>query len=243
MSRVDGAEGRSTGEAPVTGAPEPADEAPRRRGRPPKVPRDLLRARILDAAARVFADRGFAEATTEEIASVAGIARPSVYDQFGSKADLFVAVVERSMARIFEHMGESLATTGHLLDRERTSANLAAFFEVLVTEPEHVLMLRLADRGGVGAAGERASAMRQELVAAIAQYLIDVWTSPKLIAPADAHLLATMIEAGVEAIAFRHLESPDRSIEELVSFITEFLHGGFSWLDGNPDHLPAGDAP
>jgi AcrR family transcriptional regulator len=53
------------------------------------------RARLLDAAAEVFAKRGFETATLDEVASAAGYTKGAVYSNFASKTDLLIALLER----------------------------------------------------------------------------------------------------------------------------------------------------
>ncbi|MBA3302170.1 MAG: TetR/AcrR family transcriptional regulator [Thermoleophilaceae bacterium] len=55
---------------------------------------------MLDAALRVFADRGYTGATMDDIAGAAGVTKPLVYSYFASKEDLF--------ERCVEHAGDSL---------------------------------------------------------------------------------------------------------------------------------------
>lgn len=50
---------------------------------------------LLDAAARVFAARGFAGAGVDVIAREAGVTVPVLYDHFRSKTDLYTELVER----------------------------------------------------------------------------------------------------------------------------------------------------
>ena len=50
------------------------------------------RARLLEAAARVYARRGFNGATLEEVASEAGFTKGAVYAHFGSKENLLLAL-------------------------------------------------------------------------------------------------------------------------------------------------------
>jgi AcrR family transcriptional regulator len=52
------------------------------------------RARMLDAAQRVFGDRGYASSTIEAIASEAGVAVDTVYAGFGSKRGLLSALMD-----------------------------------------------------------------------------------------------------------------------------------------------------
>lgn len=68
--------------------------------------RAQTRAALLDAAAWVFVDRGFAGASVEAIAAEAGYTRGAFYSNFASKEELFVALLQergvewaRSLAR------------------------------------------------------------------------------------------------------------------------------------------------
>lgn len=63
------------------------------RGRPPRERAGEVDARILDAARRVFLEHGLAGATIDEIASVSGASKPTIYGRFSSKEALFTAVV------------------------------------------------------------------------------------------------------------------------------------------------------
>lgn len=51
------------------------------------------RAQILDAAATVFAEKGFHRATTKEIATVAGVSPGTIYNYFSSKRELLFAML------------------------------------------------------------------------------------------------------------------------------------------------------
>jgi TetR/AcrR family fatty acid metabolism transcriptional regulator len=50
---------------------------------------------ILDAASKVFAQRGFHGATTRHIAREAGVAEGTIYNYFDSKGDLLIAILMR----------------------------------------------------------------------------------------------------------------------------------------------------
>lgn len=69
---------------------------------PPNIdlPDDDRRTEILDAAASLFADRGYGPVTVDEIGAAVGITGPSVYKHFPSKAAVLVEIGRRSGARL-----------------------------------------------------------------------------------------------------------------------------------------------
>src|SRR5215470_12032588 len=66
-----------------------------RPGRPPKDLAGDVKARILDAAQRVFLARGYQSASLDEIAEAAPASKPTIYAHFDGKEALFEAVVAR----------------------------------------------------------------------------------------------------------------------------------------------------
>jgi TetR/AcrR family transcriptional repressor of mexJK operon len=81
--------------------PPPSPEPSARRGRPPLDP-DIRRRHLLDIAARLFADRGYAETTLDAVGKSAGMTKRSIYELIGDKAALFCAVCNHSHASIGE---------------------------------------------------------------------------------------------------------------------------------------------
>jgi len=61
-----------------------------------RLPAAQRREQLLDVAAQLFSTRGYAGATTAQIAKEAGITEPIIYRHFKSKRDLFVALIERT---------------------------------------------------------------------------------------------------------------------------------------------------
>ncbi|MCL5959293.1 MAG: TetR/AcrR family transcriptional regulator [Chloroflexi bacterium] len=58
----------------------------------------IRRAQILEAAARVFAEKGYHETTTREIADAADLSEGTIYIYFESKADLLFGILDRLAA-------------------------------------------------------------------------------------------------------------------------------------------------
>jgi AcrR family transcriptional regulator len=76
-----------------------------RRGRPPKDQAGDVKARILDAAQRVFLKRGYQSASLDEIAETAPASKPTIYAHFPGKEALFEAVVGRVIDGLTEFEG------------------------------------------------------------------------------------------------------------------------------------------
>jgi AcrR family transcriptional regulator len=71
--------------------------------------RDATRERVLDAARDVFAERGVIGATVEEICDRAGFTRGAFYSNFGDKAAVLEALIDREHARLLAHLDANLA--------------------------------------------------------------------------------------------------------------------------------------
>lgn len=65
------------------------------------------RTALLDAARRLFAERGFAGAGREDIVELAGVTRGALQHHFGRKHDLFLAVVEELEAELGQRIMEA----------------------------------------------------------------------------------------------------------------------------------------
>jgi AcrR family transcriptional regulator len=85
----------------------------------PEMRRDQTRAYLLEAAAAVFAARGFHGATLDEIAEAAGFTKGAIYSNFGSKEDLFLALVEQREQAMLDQFFSAAApgaTTAEVID-------------------------------------------------------------------------------------------------------------------------------
>ena len=74
-------------------------------GRPPKELAGDVKARILDAAQRIFLQRGYQSASLDEIAETAPASKPTIYAHFPGKEALFEAVVARIVEGLMNFEG------------------------------------------------------------------------------------------------------------------------------------------
>jgi|SRR6185437_4484406 len=82
-------------------------------------------AEILAAARKVFATRGFSDATVDEIASAAGIAKGTVYLYYPSKRDIYLAALKHGLLELQDrtratmHAAEGIRAKLHAFIRTR----------------------------------------------------------------------------------------------------------------------------
>lgn len=73
---------------------------------------------LLDAAEEVFAEKGFAPATLDDIARAAGYTKGAIYKHFTTKEDLFLAVSDRYWRRYFENFSEVMSSATQIGEAE-----------------------------------------------------------------------------------------------------------------------------
>ena len=73
---------------------------------------DQRRETILRAATEVFARAGYRAGKVSEVAAGVGVTEPVIFQNFGSKAALFAAVLDRAAARVRASLDETVAGFG-----------------------------------------------------------------------------------------------------------------------------------
>jgi AcrR family transcriptional regulator len=109
---------------------------------PERVAEPAVRDRILAAAFSAFTERGFAEASTLEIATRARVSKRELYALFGNKQDMLIACISERAKRL-----RLPVDLPELNDRETLRKTVTAFGARLVrevSEPAVVSMFRLA---------------------------------------------------------------------------------------------------
>lgn len=129
---------------------------------------------LLDAAEDVFAEKGFAPATLDDIARAAGYTKGAIYKHFATKEDLFLAVSDRYWRRYFDNFADVMASSeevgSHELDQIATrwrqlSRDRGAEHAAL----GHEFALYLLRNPEVR---ERVAKKRSEVVEALAEFII-----------------------------------------------------------------------
>lgn len=115
-----------------------------RAGRPPRELAGEVDARILDAAQRLFLERGLAGTSVDEIARLARAGKPSIYARFPDKETLFTAVVSRTVLASIDRF-ESDAPTGVSVEERLNSLGVNILKWVLVSEDIGMIRLAIAE--------------------------------------------------------------------------------------------------
>ncbi len=67
---------------------------------------DVRKGEILDAAEKLFNEKGYSKTTTEDILEMTGIARGTLYYHFKGKEDILLAVIDRQIEKREQSMRE-----------------------------------------------------------------------------------------------------------------------------------------
>lgn len=129
---------------------------------------EATRADILNAAERIFAEKGFTRASTQEVAAAAGVSQSQIHYHFGSKEALWDATHDRVFREYYQVQVEIL--TGALQPGEdRLSRSVEAYFRFFQGHPSfaRMLMHNLLEGGTLGGdPGEHLSRMGAGVVQA-----------------------------------------------------------------------------
>ena len=157
---------------------------PRGRHRlPPEVVARSQRERLLDAAIRVVAEKGYAAATIGDLTGEAGVSRTTFYELFEDKEACFLAAYDGAVELLVRRVTSAYESEERW--PERAAAGLAALLEALAEEPQ-LARLALVD---VGAAGTgRAAPLPRRGAAADAALRRGARLRPRRARPAREHL-------------------------------------------------------
>jgi AcrR family transcriptional regulator len=144
LSKPDGDDGLPGEEDKMGLADKDLRGAAPRVGRPPMEFAGEVEARILDAAAKVFLERGFSGASIAEIAVAARAGKPTIYARYPDKEALFEAAFLRRVAarnaRLETHRAE-----GETVEQRLVTVGVALVEESLTEDFIGLMRLALAE--------------------------------------------------------------------------------------------------
>jgi AcrR family transcriptional regulator len=124
------------------------------------------RAVLIEAAGRLFGERGYEATRLDEIAAAAGVTKPIVYRHFDSKRDLYLALLDR-------HRDDLAGFVASIPARGSTEERLRTVLEVwldYVQARSYAWRMLFRDTGG----GPEIAARRREVHARARAVLVEV---------------------------------------------------------------------
>jgi AcrR family transcriptional regulator len=196
---------------------------PKTRSRPTRA---QTRARLLQAAGEVFAERGYDRASLDDVAAAAGLTKGAVYSSFSSKDELFYALMA-------ERIDERLGLVAEAVDRQSTPEAMTAdagsgLLGLISSQADwHLLFIEFWARA-VRDPGLRKEFARHRRAAreVIARFLEQQATEAGVDLPAPADQLAIAVLALSNGIAIEHLADPDNIDPSTFGVILSLLLQG-----------------
>jgi AcrR family transcriptional regulator len=170
---------------------------------------DARRRQLFDVALRLFAKRGYAATTMDDIAEAAGVTKPLVYQHFESKRALYLELMDVFSGELVNRIVTATADAGG--PRQQVELGFAAYFELMVGNEQAFRLLYgrdAPDDPELGAALRRV----EDTIAEAIDPLIDAGLDPehRLLL---AHAVVGMAEGASRHWLDAHLKesSPDDS--------------------------------
>jgi len=183
------------------------------------------RERLIDAATRVFARRGYHAATLEEVAREAGYSTGAVYSNFAGKEELFLALADRQIAGRAEQaeaIAEVAAEAESSGESDALQKAIARWFRAFIEDNEEWPLLFYE----FWSYGVRSPHLREEFEArrraardAIARPLADAARSRGLRLRYPPEQLAAAMSGVINGLAFERTVDPEALSEKVAAFV------------------------
>jgi AcrR family transcriptional regulator len=123
---------------------------------------DLQRARVLDAMARVVAERGYDAATVADVVRAAGVSRTTFYEQFSSKEACFLEAYRHGIDSVDDRIRTAVHAAGPGGWRAQLRAGIRGYLDALAADPALArTSLHEVHAAGSAALDARADALRR----------------------------------------------------------------------------------
>ena len=196
-----------------------------------RLPRDQRRAQLLDAANDVFTTRGYHAAAMDDIAAVAGVSKPVLYQHFASKLELYLALLDLACDSLVETVRQGLDSTE--VNADRVVAAMGAFLDFVSSTSGEFRFVFESDLTGDGRVQERLWRVNNDVADLIAAVIAEDTRLP----PEHSKLLAISL-VGLAQVGARYWVS-DRSaaigLDQAKALVSTLAWRGIS---GFPLHEP-----
>jgi AcrR family transcriptional regulator/acyl-coenzyme A thioesterase PaaI-like protein len=178
---------------------------------------------ILAAGSRVIAERGFANATTKEIAAAAGMTAPTMYQYVRSKDELLFMICESCFRNLSGLVDEAISALTDPLDRLR-----AAISALVEASEEHRAEVRLLARETASLPPALRAKVHERWHAFLGRFadLVAEGTAAGRLRPIDPLVAAHLIESLCDVWALRRLALRPHGLEQIKAEIVQLILRG-----------------
>jgi AcrR family transcriptional regulator len=178
-----------------------------RRERQPRMPIEVRREQVLDAALELISEHGYGAATMDAIAREADVAKPVVYNAYPGRAALLNALLDREEQRGLKALAEAMPPQPAGADPERLFLGwLESLAHAIAADPATWRLILLPPSGTPDEVRERVRAGRRFALAQAQALATSLLPSRSKIEP---ELLGHSVFAICEHVARLMLEDPD----------------------------------
>ncbi len=194
---------------------------------------------VLDAAHGLFAARGYAEVTMDEIAAAVGVTKPLLYTYFGNKERLYVACMERAGDALTETVTEAVAATDS--PAQALAAGLRAFFSFLDSDRAAWAVLFDETLPIHGEVAEHVGAYRARILRFVAGSIRAQLPEPaRRAAETEIEALSAAVLGAAEALARWWLRTEALSAEQAAELLIATVEPGLRARSGaSPTSRPS----
>lgn len=189
--------------------------SPNRVVRTQRMPREARRRQLLTAAHQVFVACGFHGASMDEIAEVAEVSKPVLYQHFPGKRELYIALLDEHMDEFSTLLTEAIASTTD--NKLRVSATIRAYYEFIARDSQAFRLIFESDLLNDEVISGRIEAFNAKFARSIAQVISDDTTLPSAQALLMGRALAGMAQVSARYWVDMADEVPLQEASELVS--------------------------
>jgi AcrR family transcriptional regulator len=182
-----------------------------------RVPRAVRERQLVELAEALFAERGYAGASMDELCRRAGVTKPVVYELFGSKDGLFRACVDRAIGRMAASIVEAFRSETE--PEARLRAGGMAFLRFAA---DNRVAFDLMTMGGRFA--DQAASVRKSQAELIRRLMAEI--APAGVDPDELEAMAYAVNSAYEGVAHWMWEHPGVPIERVADWIVELLIPG-----------------
>jgi len=196
-------------------------------------PKQKRKQGIIEAAIRLFAQKGYHHTDVRDIAQAAGIATGTFYIYYQNKRDLFVEVVDDVIRSIIGEIADAIRKENDAV--KRTVLRARVFYENYRRYSEILNQLRAEITGEDPWAQEKVKKIYWELTQPLireAQQAIQ----NQVIRPLDPDLLAFALIGVVEILSLRINLDDKYTFDQITAFMLDILMNGLKPRSGNPEN-------